>query len=63
MLSLVPTHPFPARSRWLVGWLMPLLGASALAEGPAAGELYRREMLPMLQGKCFDCHADGEKKG
>ncbi len=41
-----------------------LLGGNlATAEESSRVASYQREMLPMLQAKCFDCHADGEKKG
>ncbi|HYE32975.1 MAG TPA: DUF1592 domain-containing protein [Methylomirabilota bacterium] len=35
---------------------------ASAAENPAAAE-FRRDILPILRDHCFDCHADGTKKG
>lgn len=51
----------PARNLWV---LVLFLGLSDfLAFADSGGEQYRKEILPILQDRCFDCHGDGEAKG
>src|SRR5262249_38482956 len=38
-------------------------GQPALASDPQAVESYRKEIKPILEKYCFDCHAEGGKKG
>jgi len=39
------------------------LGAGALRAAPAEPEAYEREIRPLLEKYCYDCHGDGMKKG
>ena len=39
------------------------VGRPAAASDPHAVESYRKEIQPILAKYCFDCHADGAKKG
>jgi mono/diheme cytochrome c family protein len=41
----------------------PLLGFSAAASELAAAAHYRKEIAPILNEFCSDCHADGARKG
>jgi hypothetical protein len=43
--------------------LLAFQGRPAAALEPQAVERYRKEVQPILAKYCFDCHADGEKKG
>ena len=42
--------------------LLTLVGRPAAANEPLV-ESYRKEIKPLLEKYCFDCHADGVKKG
>ncbi len=55
----------PARHQlWAPAVLvLALLGRPAVASDPQAVERYRKEVQPILVKYCFDCHADGAKKG
>src|SRR5262249_4524239 len=49
---------------WAAGVLvLAFLGRPAAASDPQAVERYRKEVQPILAKYCFDCHADGAKKG
>jgi hypothetical protein len=61
MLRPFPTHQY--FRLWLAGAFTFALGALAHADDAGALSAFRGEILPLLKGKCFDCHADGEKKG
>jgi hypothetical protein len=49
---------------WAAGVLMlfSFVGNAAALE-PEVVERYRKEIKPILAKYCFDCHADGAKKG
>jgi hypothetical protein len=42
-----------------------LLAAAVVAhaQAPVAGKTYAKDILPLMEKYCWDCHADGEKKG
>ena len=46
----------------LVAALAVLAGSVSGAEIPAAVQ-FRKDIEPILKEYCYDCHADGEKKG
>jgi hypothetical protein len=49
---------------WAAGVLvLACLGRPAAASDPPAVERYRNEVRPILAKYCFDCHADGAKRG
>jgi hypothetical protein len=43
--------------------VLAFLGRPAAASDPPAVESYRKEVRPILAKYCFDCHADGAKRG
>jgi hypothetical protein len=43
--------------------VLAFLGRPAAASDPQAVERYRKDIQPILAKYCFDCHADGGKKG
>ncbi|MGC3961089.1 MAG: DUF1587 domain-containing protein [Verrucomicrobiota bacterium] len=43
--------------------IMAMAGSSALAIEPAVITQFRKDVQPILQEYCYDCHADGAKKG
>jgi hypothetical protein len=43
--------------------VLTILGRAAAAHDSQAVQHYRKEVQPILVKYCFDCHADGEKKG
>lgn len=54
---------FAVRPTWIA-----VLGALVLTEAPQAAESsgaaeFRRNIRPLLENYCFDCHADGANKG
>lgn len=58
------------KARDLVGfWLVRLVAALALLGGSASGAespavaQFRKDVQPILKEFCYDCHADGTKKG
>lgn len=42
---------------------LAFLGGPAAASDPLAVQRYRKEVQPILAKYCFDCHAEGAKKG
>jgi mono/diheme cytochrome c family protein len=49
---------------WAVCLLVPqILGPAAAASDARAVERYHKEVQPILAKYCFDCHAEGAKKG
>lgn len=46
--------------RFFIPLLLPALAA---AQQPGAGKSYAKDIRPILENYCWDCHADGEKKG
>ena len=49
---------------WALGAV--LIGSTAALAGPdpaIGAESFRREIRPILEEFCFDCHGDGAKKG
>src|SRR5476651_2025745 len=49
---------------WAVGVLLLAFAAQpAAASEPKVVESYRKDIKPILAKYCFDCHADGVKKG
>jgi hypothetical protein len=58
--SEVATRCWP----WVAGVLaLAVLGGPVAAVDPQAVESYRKDVQPILAKYCFDCHADGVKKG
>src|SRR5215212_5815963 len=56
----IPTSCCP----WAAAVLMlAILGRPVAAVAPEAVATYRKEIQPILAKYCFDCHADGAKKG
>ena len=47
---------------WVVGAVM-LLSFGGQSAATEVVERYRKEIKPILAKYCFDCHADGAKKG
>jgi hypothetical protein len=47
----------------LAGVLILALGRTAASTDAKAVEQYRKDVLPILEKYCFDCHADGANKG
>ena len=58
--DFAPARLWPCAAGALV---LALLGRPAAASDPHAVERYRKEVQPILAKYCFDCHADGAKKG
>ncbi len=57
-------HALACRWPWAFGVLVvAFFGRPAAASDPRTVERYRKEVQPILNKYCFDCHADGEKKG
>jgi hypothetical protein len=49
---------------WAASFLVIAIGGGpAMASNPQAVESYRKDIQPILAKYCFDCHADGAKKG
>src|SRR5437762_13736569 len=49
---------------WPAGVLvLAFLAQPAVASDPPAVESFRKDVRPILEKYCFDCHADGAKKG
>ena len=57
-----PRHcPLPARF-WLAVCAFAL--AAPLVAAPAdTGAFFEKEVRPIIEEHCYDCHGDGEKKG
>ena len=51
------------RSRLLPIFVLVVSCASSRGEDSSAAAHFRKEIEPLLSNYCFDCHADGEKKG
>src|SRR6478736_4245608 len=51
--------------RWFAQFMaiVAMAGGSAFAVEPAVTTQFRRDVQPILEEYCFDCHADGAKKG
>jgi mono/diheme cytochrome c family protein len=70
MLSAQP-NPAPgiygarlAAAGWTGLWCVVLAGLGrAESGGPTATSSYRESILPLLEAHCFECHAEGAKKG
>lgn len=70
MLSAQPTRApgiYGARlaaAGWTGLWCVVLAGLGrAESGGPTATASYRESILPVLEAHCFECHAEGAKKG
>jgi len=48
---------------WAVAMLLAFTAQPASANEPHVVETYRKDIKPILAKYCFDCHADGAKKG
>src|SRR5215475_7393926 len=51
---------------WIAAWVTIViapLGQSALATDSASITRFHKDIQPLLNNYCSDCHADGEKKG
>src|SRR5215216_7075311 len=58
------SYPIPFRRLSTVACSFLTLGLfSAKAETPTAAATFHREIEPILQNYCYDCHGDGSKKG
>jgi mono/diheme cytochrome c family protein len=55
----------PAWRLWFAPFLVTaaLIGESTLGTGLPAAEQFRKDVQPILNKYCSDCHADGAKKG
>jgi hypothetical protein len=54
--------PFASRA-WAASVLMLAFAQPSTASERHVVETYRKEIKPLLGKYCFDCHADGVKKG
>ncbi|MBI3875343.1 MAG: hypothetical protein HY300_05180, partial [Verrucomicrobia bacterium] len=61
IFSLFPQHAVSLSLAVAIA-LTRLGQGAAAAEAPAATH-YRKNVEPLLKKYCWDCHADGEKKG
>ncbi|MEO7413026.1 MAG: DUF1592 domain-containing protein [Opitutaceae bacterium] len=58
------SYPIPFRRLSTVTCSFLTLGLlSGRAESPSASATFHREIEPLLQNYCYDCHGDGAKKG
>lgn len=48
---------------WGVKCPLPTIIAVVLAALPVAAVEFEKDVLPVLESKCFKCHKDGEEKG
>jgi Protein of unknown function (DUF1592)/Protein of unknown function (DUF1588)/Protein of unknown function (DUF1587)/Protein of unknown function (DUF1585)/Protein of unknown function (DUF1595) len=63
-MLFMASYPIPFRSLSAVAAGFLALGlSSARAETPAAAAKFHREIEPLLQNYCYECHGDGAKKG
>ena len=53
-------HRFSPPHLWLAACAVALASASAAGDSAA---LFEKEVRPILEEHCYDCHGDGEKKG
>ncbi|MBI1841844.1 MAG: DUF1592 domain-containing protein [Verrucomicrobia bacterium] len=63
--NLLARRAAPAVASWGVVASFCFLGLSALAKSPAktGTPSFEKQILPLIQNYCFDCHGDGMSKG
>ena len=60
-----PNQLMSLHRKFFAGLFVAVLGggAAALAADATGAAEFRKDVRPILQNFCFDCHADGAKKG